>query len=374
MKNSCSRYLVMGILCWTCGLGGARSVGALDGETEFSWYGYFKLDMARDSAVSSPGNYILYVKPQDGKATSTLNVTARQTRLGLNVRRGLMKGKLEVDFYGDSPENKNALVLRQAYVEVPVGSVYLRAGQTADMISPLVPATINYSVVWGAGNIGYRRPQMQIYQRTEAYYWGVALARHISGDLDGDAIADGEASGVPAVQGRLAFSARPGPARLTIGLSAHYGRCSYSGGDKDYSSWSASSDVELRFNPRLALLGELYTGSNLGPYNGAIFNSDTVSGLGSRGGWANIQSRVSELLTFSLGGGVDDVKDADLGDASDARSSNAVLFANGLYEVVPRVKLGLEVSRWTTQYLNVSEGYKASPSDLRLQWAVQGNF
>ena len=123
-------------------------------ETKIDWYGYFKLDMAHDSAVSSHGNFILYVKPQAKKdAHSTLHITARQTRIGVNASRGKMKGRLEADFYGSSPENRNALMLRYAYAELPVGPVVLQAGQTSDLISPLVPATINYSVVWGAGNM-----------------------------------------------------------------------------------------------------------------------------------------------------------------------------------------------------------------------------
>ena len=374
-KSRRSRYLVLGLLCWASVPGGTTPVWAADGESELSWYGYFKLDMARDSAVPSHGNFVMYVKPHKaGEATSTLSVTARQTRLGLNAVRGTMKGKLEVDFYNASAENRNAVMLRKAYVETPVGSVHLRAGQAADVISPLVPATINYSVAWGAGNIGYRRPQMQVYQQTEAYYWGLALARTIGADLDADGVNDGDASGVPSVQGRLAFSLRPGHAAVTIGGSAHYGRLSSSTEDNDYSSWSVNGDVKLKLQPRLVILGELYTGSNLGTYNGAILNGDAANGLSSRGGWANVQYGASELLTLSVGGAVEDVEDADLGAAADARSRNAVLFANGLYEIAPGVKLGLEVSNWTTEYVNVSAGNGASPSDTRLQWTVQGSF
>ncbi|MEM8484713.1 MAG: hypothetical protein AAF564_04155, partial [Bacteroidota bacterium] len=107
---------------------------------------------ARDSAISSHGNYIVYVKPQrDGRESAALSLTARQTRLGLNLERAAVRGKLEVDFYGATPENKNALLLRHAYVEFPLGPLHFQAGQTADIIAPLVPATINYSATWGAG-------------------------------------------------------------------------------------------------------------------------------------------------------------------------------------------------------------------------------
>ena len=368
-------FVIILLLCLSSALEGSN----LEGKTELDWYGYFKLDMARDSAVSSGGNYILYVRPHpEGESISTLNITARQTRLGLNMNRGDVKGKLEVDFYGGSPEHKNALMLRKAYVVVPLGPLFLEAGQTADLISPLVPATINYSAVWGAGNIGYRRPQVKLYQQSKNFiwdvFWGISLARNISGDLDGDTIVDGAASGVPAVQGRLACTFRPGGARLTLGGTAHYGRCNCPREDRSYANWSLGGDARLAVNARLSILGEFYTGENMGQYGGAIYNSDTVGGLESRGGWANVQYQLGQAWTFSAGGGADVVDEARLGGVSDARAHNSVVFANGLYEVVPGVKLGFEWSKWTTKYVNVSPGSKRTPSDLRLQWAVQGNF
>jgi hypothetical protein len=75
---------------------GARSAGPpLGDETRLEWYGYFRLDMAHDSAVTSHGNYTLYVKPHEaGFPTSTLNITARQTRIGVRVIRDKMRGRL----------------------------------------------------------------------------------------------------------------------------------------------------------------------------------------------------------------------------------------------------------------------------------------
>ena len=37
--------------------------------------------------------------------------------------------------------------------------------------------TINYSAGWGAGNVGYRRPQIKLYQRVGALYWGLICGR-----------------------------------------------------------------------------------------------------------------------------------------------------------------------------------------------------
>ena len=35
-------------------------------------------------------------------------------------------------------------------------------GQTWDVVSPLLPSTVNFSVNWAAGNIGFRRTQFRV--------------------------------------------------------------------------------------------------------------------------------------------------------------------------------------------------------------------
>jgi hypothetical protein len=346
----------------------ASPAGALENAAKVEWYGYFKLDLARDSGVSSNGNFILYVKPGEAR---TLNLTARQTRLGANVERGRMKGRVEFDFYGESPENKNALMLRHAYVAVPAGPLILEAGQSSDLISPLVPSTLNYTVAWGAGNIGYRRPQVKLYQQTRRFYWGAALARNISADLDGDKLADGETSGKPTLQARLGATLGPAGKTLSLGGSAHYGWCTCPPpADRKYNNWSLGGDLRLALSPKLALLAEGYTGSNLGQYAGAIYNTDRVEGLRSSGGWVNAQYQVAASLSFSAGGGLDQVRKTDLALVNQARAANAFLFANAQYELVPGYKLGLELSRWQTEYLHPD----ATHRDTRLQWSMQGNF
>jgi len=341
--------------------------GAAD-PAKVEWYGYLKLDLARDSGVASNGNFILYVKPG---STATLNLTARQTRLGANIERGSMKGRIELDFYGESPENKNAPMLRHAYVTVPVGPVQLEAGQGSDLISPLAPSTLNYSVAWGGGNIGYRRPQVKVYRQSARFYWGAALARNLSDDLDGDKLSDGTTSGKPAVQARLALSGNPAGRKATLGASAHYGWSTCPAPvDRKYNNWSLGGDLKLALSAKLALLAEAYTGSNLGQYAGAIYNTDRVDGLRSSGGWANAQYQLAASLSLSAGGGLDQVRHADLAGVNQARATNGFVFVNAQYELVPGYKLGLELARWQTEYLNPS----TTQRDTRLQWSMQGSF
>ena len=98
-------------------------------------------------------------------------VDGRNTRLGIDVlgpRIPMLAcaqsgGKIEIDFQGacDGTDNKGAVLLRHAYVEVENDDFRLLAGQTWDVISPLNPGMLMYSVGWEAGNIGYRRAQLR---------------------------------------------------------------------------------------------------------------------------------------------------------------------------------------------------------------------
>lgn len=376
--------LATAILVLACGAYGQNSTP--EAAATVDWYGYLRFDMAYDSAVSNPGNYALYVKPHAiDDATSTLSITARQTRLGARITRGTLRGRLEIDFYGSSPENKNTVMLRYAAATVPLGSLRLEAGQTSDLFSPLVPLTVNYSVAWGAGNVGYRRPQVKLIRDTGRTYLGLSLARNITGDLDGDSVVDGSASAVPAVQARCAVSPPMEAGSATLGVSGHYGKGDLPAQDIDYNNWSTNIDATLAVGP-WKLLGEAYRGANMGQYAGAIFNSDTVHGVHSTGGWGNLQYRVAPTLTITLGASLDDVDREDLTEphtledgsveaaGTDVRVRNQVAWVGGLYKLTPEVVLGLELSRWATEYANLSPGREREPSDLRLQWSLQANF
>ena len=139
-------------------------------DLDIQLYGYIKGDASYDSARSYPGNYILWVNSSttndDGKG---FNLTANQTRFGVRINGpddGNVKssGLVEIDFYGSAPENKASPMMRHAYlnIEWPKDRFSILAGQTSDVISPLWPDTLNYTVMWDAGNIGYRRPQIRL--------------------------------------------------------------------------------------------------------------------------------------------------------------------------------------------------------------------
>ena len=146
-------------------------------------------------------------------------------------------GKVEIDFQRQiDVENKASLLLRHAYVEVKDDEFRLLVGQTWDVISPLCPGVLFYSVGWDAGNIGYRRPQFRVER-----YWPCPTTFELiaQGSVNTNAPSDtggtattykAYSSAWPIVEGRLAMRLGPrGPGCLPweFGVSSHVGELIY---------------------------------------------------------------------------------------------------------------------------------------------------
>ena len=332
-------------------------------------YGYIKLDAIYETGNSSNGNYILWAKAP-GNSDGLFYLTARETRVGTTVS-GLsfgkfkVSGKVEVDFYAGTEENKPYPFMRHAYLEASNGSLTIIAGQTWDIISPLNPVTLNYSVLWCAGNIGFRRPQLRIEKNINfgknMFTIQAGIFRTIAADYDGDGIEDGVAAGFPTFQARIAGKFGVGTAgSLQLGLSGHYGK---SKGLVNYTSDSVNVDMLLILSPRLKIIAEFFMGKNLGTYMGGILQSiDTITHqeIKSKGFYINAVANPTPKLQLSAGYGMDDPDDATL--TTGSRSKNTALFGNFLYALSPSLKIGFEVSDWITDYL-----YRPQQKTVRFQ-------
>ena len=172
-----------------------RSLAWTKGDYTIIPYGILWANLVEEAGRTYPGNYPLYVSRPRENTNDDCYVDARSTRLGFDVLGPRIDcldgaqsgGKVEIDFQRQiDVENKSSLLLRHAYAEVKNDDFRLLAGQTWDVISPLCPGVLFYSVGWDGGNIGYRRPQF----RGERY-----LALSDTFQL----IAQGSAQHVPAV-------------------------------------------------------------------------------------------------------------------------------------------------------------------------------
>lgn len=332
-------------------------------------YGFVKLDAIYETGSASHGNYILWAK-DPGASDGMFYVSARETRLGFlltGIGFGKFKvtGKVEVDFHAAGvPENKPYNFMRHAFLEVSNGSFSIIAGQTSDIISPLVPVTLNYTVLWGGGNIGYRRPQLGFKRDFKAgknsFTVHAGITRTITDDYDGDGIEDGLAAGFPTIQGRLSGKFAVGSsANLQLGISGHYGKTN---GVKDYTTNSIDADFLLTVS-KFKIIAEYFMGKNLGAFLGGIvqdINPVDKKEVETRGFFINGVAEVSSKMQISLGYGMDDPDDATL--AVGLRSKNTCVFGNFVIKLSPSLKLGLEISNWVTDYLN-----KEQQKTLRFQ-------
>lgn len=342
-------------------------------------YGYIKADASYDTSRTTTGNYVVWVDSEAmNDEDSEFNLTANQTRLGLKITgpedEGVItSGRVEIDFYGNyAAENKAKIQLRHAYLKIdwPEDRFNIIAGQTSDVISPLVPDTLNYTVLWDAGNIGYRRPQIRLTKSialrddTDLKLEG-AVARTIgrsNSTLGLAAVSEsGEDAGFPSIQGRTSLTfpfLRYKP--TTVGVSGHWAREEYdvtnTGTNKKFDSWSVNLDLTQPINKWLTIKGEFFKGENLNTYFGGIgqgVNIDTTKTIfykeiGSSGGWVEAGLGPWNKWRFNVGAGMDDVEDSDINTAD--RSMNRSVFGNVIYSVNKNTEIGLELSHWRTEY------------------------
>jgi hypothetical protein len=344
-------------------------------------YGYIKLDVAFDTASISNGDFARWVESEANRHNDPqINITANQTRLGLNFSGPSAKsmttsGRLEMDFYGGGTENKPIPMMRHAYLLLtwPQLNLSLLAGQTSDVISPLYPNTLNYTVAWWAGNIGYRRPQLRVskdFGSTDILTLQLAISRTV-GDANpfGPPADTGEASGIPTTQARIAYTFPMLSKKATIGISGHYGKDEYDidpmGHCRHFESWSGNGELILPLWEKIEFRGEMFYGQNMDEYLGGIgqgINLKEMREIRDLGGWGQFALGPFGKWTFDLGGSADDPNDNDLNPGD--RSLNIAYWGNCLYDITRAVQVGLEGSYWVTNYKfgELSDSYRGQAS------------
>lgn len=357
---------------------------------DFQIYGYLKLDAAYDDSRINNGNYADWVQMENQNDNDDqFNMTARQSRFGVNISgpdNGHLKasGRTEVDFYEGGAENKTRLMVRHAYMKLdwPKERFSLLAGQTSDVFSPLVPTTVNYTVCWWSGNIGYRRPQVRV---TKEFTLDTEIDMKLEGALArnigrNDALApngteSGEDEGFPVVQARASVTM---PDRSIVGLSGHIGQEEYDttvfGDHEDFETWSLNLDLTKPINEKVTIKAEAFIGENLNAYLGGIGQGVTTAAginryeeIGSKGGWIAASLGPWDNMRYNVGIGMDDVKEGNVQVGN--RTYNSNVFGNFFYALSKHVEWALELSHWRTEYRGSGDG-----DALRIQTALIYKF
>jgi hypothetical protein len=339
------------------------------------------------------GDYTLWALSEDEAGQPTFHADGKNTRLGIDVLGPKLPcfcdaqtgGKVEVDFQGSFvTENKGSLLLRHAYIEVKNDDFRLVAGQTWDVISPLFPTCVMYSVFWDAGDIGYRRAQF----RGERF---LALSDTclltMQGSINANVITDsssatppaftGDHSSWPVVEGRAAITLGPrgkGCLPMTFGVSSHVGEQDFrfAGPVIDHArTWSLNADFKVPLNECWGFQGEVYTGENLGSFLGGIgqgYNYLLRRSIYDQGGWLEVYHYWTPRLHSHVGYTVDDPLDSDVSGAT-GRIYNQAIFGNFIYDVTKQFQLGFEVSSWKTLFVGQAPG-----ESIRSEFMVKYGF
>jgi hypothetical protein len=357
-----------------------------------SLYGFLRIDAIWDDSRMQNHQYAMWVLPEDPivglKDNSHLTIHPRVTRFGINVgsmslsETVTISGKIEVDFQAGGPESRAGLRMRHAYFEIKRGALTFLGGQTWHLLSPLYPEVHTDGVLWNAGNLGDRSPQLRLTlaPKTEKGFVSAAVALGQTDavgalDLDKNGLLDGSSSALPYVQARLGmeqtlYAGRP----IKAGVWGHYSRDETDepvAGQTGWDSWSAGFDLSIPLTSRVAVEGEAWAGSNLADVRGGIGqNINGISGeaVKSKGGWAQIATKPTDKTQLYIGMSIDDPKDdtvpsyeeieeADLDPASaTGRTYNQVAFVSARYRPWAPFQVACEYYYWVTEYKGLEKG------------------
>ncbi|EMI42083.1 putative secreted protein [Rhodopirellula sp. SWK7] len=352
---------------------------------EFNPYGTIWSDMTFASSRTVPGRFTLWIDSEESQGESAFELDARRSRIGVDVigpSIDLLGGfdsaaKFEVDFLGNfTTDNQPDVRLRHVYWEAKNENARFLVGQTWDVVSPLLPNTVSFPVLWTAGNIGFRRNQLRLERycsltETTSLTFQAALAQNVIQDFATGSSATGvtrETGNWPMIQARAAIecsSIQAGGKTMAIGTSGHIGDTGFdfSGGhpanpalaaedDVRIRTWSANMDAVMPLTERLSCQGEFFMGSNL---------SNLLGGAGqgvcpclrvpirSIGGWGEIEYRCGKKVTTHVGCSIDDPNDND---SLIGRTKNQAIYTNLFYQFNANLTTGVEVSHRRTEYHN----------------------
>jgi hypothetical protein len=311
------------------------------------------------------------------------NANVRLTRLGFEYGGTRAKwlgcpelsAKIEIDFetlLNITSESRAVPRIRHAYGKMTWGEFSLLLGETFDAISPLNPMINDDSLMWNAGNLGDRRPQL----RTD---WDhdlgcdrrfiVATAISSGGaidqqDLDGNGLKDGEDSAVPAVQQRMGYRFPTWCSHRTAELGVSWLVSFESvdtpiGGESDFVSRGVGLDWSLPLSQIATWRGETWYGRDLSDWRGGIaqgVNTTTGREIESRGGWTELQVEPFEWYRVAAGFTVDDPVNSDLIGNTTSRTLNTTWYVGNRFDFGGGLNIYVNLEFWETKYLGLDKG------------------
>ena len=322
--------------------------------------------------------------PAEDFPRGSAGLSARQTTLGLivsvsDIMGGDLIGDVHADFFsvqqpGAAGRVAPTVRLRTLKALVRWPNAELLVGQEVPLVAGLNPvstASIGTPTFATAGNLWLWLPQIRGTIQTggsvrlglQAAVLAPSSGEPISGTNRDRDVDIAERSRRPFVQGRVRaqWGADDRPGEVGVGVhGGWFARPSAAGGREDmHESWAVAADLLAPFGP-LTVRAELYRGALLrglgGGGIGQNFGPDG-SRLLDRGGWAQLDLRVTPTASLGSGCGVDDPRltRPSVGPAPPARTRNVVCEAHVLLRPGGPLLVGLEARRMETTWVGTVE-------------------
>jgi hypothetical protein len=346
----------------------------------FNPYTILVVNANLNSGALLPGSFSVFALPEGSQRDrEQFNISPANSLFGADfkfpdIERTKVGAKVDLTLRGSSPlNNQNTFepLFLNAYLDLSYESTRFVFGQAQDVISPLVPTTLNmYPTSYTPGSLGFFRPQVRIESRlgiaeeTHLVLQG-ALAQAIQTFQISDEAAATQ-SGWPDVQARAALAAGAADAlgrrKFELGAWGHFGERSLSlvSGDVQFNNtYSFGVDGRVQVLPRTVVQGEYFTGQLLGDYMGAIFQTfNAVSGIpvDAQGFWAEVEHGFNDEVLVHVGYGVDNVEEEAGLIGLFARNQNSNVYGNLFYAFSPELSAAGEVGWWRTKYPGLEDG------------------
>ena len=353
-------------------------------------FGFLAGEAIGATAGTVPRPFILYLNSDVGTGFSEQQFTVhgQTSALGLtfsgpSVGPFQLGGMFLYNYLGSRPAlNQSSPFFLRGYGELKNKNWRFTFGQNGDLFNPLNPVTVNFGGNKQAGNGGSFRGSLRaerFLRPSDQVMWTLqtAISQQVVNDFVRDPVVFGTDNGLPNLETRIALALGKtcnGLKPFEVGVSSVIGQTRSIGFDQVVSdTWSVSTDIQFS-GKRMGVRGEFLVGDALGTYNAAIgqsLNPDTLQAIRTYAGWGDVWLKCSDCLTFHLGYGIDDPRNADLGvlrldpfDPTSApvagqRSRNTVGWANFMWDVNNQFDIAFEVSHRQTDYIAPSTSNEA---------------
>jgi hypothetical protein len=318
-----------------------------------------------------------------------LGMTARQSRLGIRVTGATVGSArvtavIEGDFFGGYPavgigDNMGVFRLRLANARLDWARGSLVAGQDWMIFAPVNPQSLSSAGIplfAAGGNLWSRLPQVRGEWKTKKVLLQGGILAPQTGDFNSAFFyqpGSGALSETPFVQGRAALTLAnfaESKKAAAIGVSGHWGRSRVlTPVDRTLDSNGVALDFVLPFGSMLTVQGEAFTGTNLGGFQGGVFQGLVMDGavvgpggtpvldgpraLDTAGGWVQVLVALTPTVTVHGGFGTDDPDDADFFTVTrrESRLENTAISFGFQHKPSAHIAWGVEYRRLDTTYL-----------------------